>query len=164
MNKAAFVDSLAPRESESDVHKIHRLAESQPSVNVVDLASAIAAPTRRVEVAPCVERAASALEHATLGNTKRAQRDADDALIMIVALTYGRREGDRGLAALAALTAGDAFLLLDDPESARECFEIAVRFFDTRHDLIRAAQAECGLAEAHARLQAGTLDDVPDEP
>jgi hypothetical protein len=166
MNKAAVLSSPIPRDAnpESDVHKISRSAGNELGVNIVDLAAAIAAPSRRLEIAPCVERATAALEHAAAGDVGRARRAAEDAFIMISALAHARRERDRFLAARAALSAGDAFLLLDDATSAAECFEIAARFFDARHDIIRAAQAERGLVHARSRLQAGTLDDVPEEP
>src|SRR5690606_33088468 len=139
--------STTPRALESDVHRIARPANTFG--DETDLAAAIAAPSRRLEIAPCIELATAALAHVEAGDTKRARRTADDAFIMIAALAHARREADRVLAARAGLQAGEAFLLLNDAVSAEECFEIALRFFDGR-DVVLAAKAERGLLRARA--------------
>lgn len=50
-------------------------------------------------------------------------------------------------AADAALTKGEALLVLGESHRAKACFEMAVRFFDEAQDLRRAARARLGLAK-----------------
>ncbi len=167
---AAVPDSASPpdaceprcvRAPESDVHKIRRphdhgyVRDSDPGLaSVLDLASRIAMPSlRRFDTAPCLELATAALEHLDTGEIELARRAASDAFVVIVALSGTRRESDRSLAAHAALCAGNVFLRLDEAEAAKDCFEIACRFFgEEQNDVVRSAKAENGLANALARL------------
>jgi hypothetical protein len=88
-------------------------------------------------------------EHATAGEQHLARRACDDAMLMIEQLADSRRASDRALAASAAMSTGEALLLLHEAHRARDCFEIAMRFFDEAgNDLARAAKARVGLAKA----------------
>lgn len=128
-----------PRRSsypQSDIHEIARPA------------TVIGLPTRAAFPTTCELLAKMALEHATGGEQALARRAAEDALLMIESLSDGRRQSDRAMAANAALTTGNALLLLHEAHRAKTCFEIATRFFDGERDLARAAEARVGIAKA----------------
>lgn len=67
---------------------------------------------------------------------------------MIESLANGARHAEQATAARAALTTGEALLMLHEAHRAKGCFAIATRFFDTERDLPRAARARVGLAKA----------------
>ena len=96
----------------------------------------------------CELLATMALDHAIDGDQLLARRAAEDSMLMIESLASGARRADRVTAARAALTTGEALLLLHEAHRAKDCFEIARRFFDVERDLPRAAQARVGLAKA----------------
>lgn len=145
---------------ESDVFEIRR-----PAAPVGDRGGVIHFPEARVPAMPyagspiaCEVLATMALDHALAGEHLLARRAAEDALLVIESLTSVPEQG--ATAACAALTTGEAFLLLDDAHRSKGCFEIAARSFDGRGDLARAAQARVGLAKALLTLRDPTARAV----
>ena len=98
--------------------------------------------------ATCELLATMALDHAMDGEQLLARRAAEDSMLMIESLAKSARSSDRATAARAALTTGEALLLLHEVHRAKDCFEIATRSFDVERDLPNAAQARVGLAKA----------------
>jgi hypothetical protein len=101
----------------------------------------------------CEALASLALEHATAGDHVLAGRAARDAMLMLDSLLGEptmRQDRSHGLyvAAGAALTTGEALLLLREAHRAKACFTTAARIFDGLQDLRKAADARVALAKA----------------
>lgn len=138
---------LATAPPVSDIFEIRRSGNGRDPIVSVPAMPTAAWP------ATCEALARLALEHATAGDHVLARRASGDAMLMLDSLLdeptmRQARSDDLYVAAGAALTTGEALLLLEEAQRAKACFTTAARIFDSLRDLRKAADARVALAKA----------------
>jgi len=134
----------------SDISEIRRSEEDASAI--VQRPSVPALPSV-ASSGTCEMLASLAFDYASAGDDALARRAAGDAMLVIDTLlgdpgTWRASIDDQRVAAGAALTTGEAFLLVQEPHRAKACFTTAARVFDGLQDLRKAAEARVGLAKA----------------
>jgi hypothetical protein len=129
-------------------------SDANGELEATDRPTSIPTVPRAAWPVTCELLARMALDSASRGDSELARRAAADAHVMVAALAASGSRACRSIAADAALTLGDALLILEDAVRAESCFESAARFYDTTRDRSRASAARIGLARAFTAMTA----------